>query len=123
MALPARRSADAFREPELSRLPVTRSSSTPVVVVDPDQPDSSVLDRAAGILKHGGLVAFATETVYGLGAVATNSEAVLRIFRAKGRPALNPVIVHVTGVGPAASASRNGPRRLRCWPVDSGRGL
>ena len=102
MALPARRGADAFPEPELGRLPVTRSSLHSLSSSIRPRRARSVRSRsAAGILKHGGLVAFATETVYGLGAVATNSEAVLRIFRAKGRPALNPVIVHVTGVGPA----------------------
>lgn len=51
--------------------------------------------KAAARLRDGGLVAFPTETVYGLGADATNGEAVARIFEAKGRPAFNPVIVHV----------------------------
>ena len=53
------------------------------------------IDRAAEILRAGGLVAFPTETVYGLGADATRSDAVLRIFEAKGRPADNPLIAHV----------------------------
>jgi L-threonylcarbamoyladenylate synthase len=100
---------------------VTRSSATPVVAVDPDEPDPSVLDRAAGILKQGGLVAFATETVYGLGAVAINSDAVARIFHAKGRPALNPVIVHVTGVRQARECVAEWPSAAetlaaRFWP-------
>ncbi|QFU09836.1 Threonylcarbamoyl-AMP synthase [Rhodobacteraceae bacterium THAF1] len=56
----------------------------------PDQ-----IDRAAQILRDGGLVAFPTETVYGLGADATNADAVARIYAAKGRPAFNPLIVHV----------------------------
>lgn len=51
--------------------------------------------RSAAILKSGGLVAFPTETVYGLGADATNGEAVARIFEAKGRPRFNPLISHV----------------------------
>ena len=51
--------------------------------------------EAARLLRSGGLVAFPTETVYGLGADATNGEAVARIFAAKGRPAFNPLIVHV----------------------------
>jgi L-threonylcarbamoyladenylate synthase len=51
--------------------------------------------EAARILRAGGLVAFPTETVYGLGADATNGEAVARIFEAKGRPRFNPLIVHV----------------------------
>ena len=53
------------------------------------------IKKAALILKKGGLVAFPTETVYGLGADALNPEAVLKIFRAKGRPADNPLIVHI----------------------------
>lgn len=58
--------------------------------------------RAAEILRRGGLVAFPTETVYGLGARADDAEAVQRIFRAKGRPPGNPLIVHVEGAAAAA---------------------
>lgn len=57
--------------------------------------------RAAGILRAGGLVVFPTETVYGLGADATNSAAVARIFEAKGRPRFNPLIAHVPGLAEA----------------------
>ncbi|HHY19384.1 MAG TPA: threonylcarbamoyl-AMP synthase, partial [Firmicutes bacterium] len=53
------------------------------------------IDKAAELIKIGELVAFPTETVYGLGADALNPKAVLAIFRAKGRPADNPLIVHV----------------------------
>jgi L-threonylcarbamoyladenylate synthase len=100
---------------------VTRSSSTPIVALDPNEPDPAVLDLAACIVKQGGLVAFATETVYGLGAVATSSEAVARIFEAKGRPARNPVIVHVTGVAQARECVDDWPRAAetlaaRFWP-------
>jgi L-threonylcarbamoyladenylate synthase len=52
-------------------------------------------ERAARVLAAGGLVAFPTETVYGLGADATNGEAVARLYDAKGRPAFNPLIAHV----------------------------
>ncbi|MCU0685151.1 MAG: L-threonylcarbamoyladenylate synthase [Polyangiaceae bacterium] len=65
------------------------------IVVDPARPDQAALARAAAVLARGGLVAFPTETVYGLGALALDSAAVARIFAAKGRPASNPVIVHV----------------------------
>ena len=51
---------------------------------------------AAGIIKGGGVVAFPTETVYGLGANALDAEAVKKIFAAKGRPADNPLIVHIS---------------------------
>lgn len=62
------------------------------------QPDDSGLARAAAILRGGGLVAFPTETVYGLGADARNNTAVARIFEAKGRPQFNPLIVHVASL-------------------------
>ena len=58
-------------------------------------PDDRAIQEAAGILKSGGLVAFPTETVYGLGAIATNDRAVSRIFTAKKRPLHNPLICHV----------------------------
>ena len=57
--------------------------------------DLDALDRALAVLRAGGLVAFPTETVYGLGADARNEIAVRRIFRVKGRPADHPVIVHI----------------------------
>jgi L-threonylcarbamoyladenylate synthase len=57
--------------------------------------DAAGIARAAQILRDGGLVAFPTETVYGLGADATNGKAVARIFEAKGRPSFNPLIVHI----------------------------
>ncbi len=72
------------------------------LTVDPralDDPASAVaLIRAAEILRHGGLVAFPTETVYGLGANALDPAAVARIFEAKGRPAWDPIIVHIAGL-------------------------
>jgi len=58
----------------------------------------SDLERAVNILRAGRLVAFPTETVYGLGADATNADAVTKIFAAKGRPATNPLIVHVADI-------------------------
>jgi len=72
-----------------------------VVRVDPLHPDPEVIERAARILRDGGLVAFPTETVYGLGANALDPDAVARIYAAKGRPAWNPVIAHVASVDDA----------------------
>ena len=69
-----------------------------IVLIDPRAPDRSVLDEAATILRAGGLVAFPTETVYGLGADALNAAAVRRIFAAKGRPSYNPLIAHVSDI-------------------------
>src|ERR1700754_3556469 len=63
--------------------------------------DPAAIVRAADILRRGGLVAFPTETVYGLGADATNGEAVAGIFTAKGRPRFNPLIVHVENLDQA----------------------
>jgi L-threonylcarbamoyladenylate synthase len=56
---------------------------------------------AARSLREGGLVAFPTETVYGLGADATNASAIARLYQAKGRPAFNPLIAHVSDLGAA----------------------
>jgi L-threonylcarbamoyladenylate synthase len=68
---------------------------TVVFTVDPLSPNAEVVAEAARQLRGGGLVAFPTETVYGLGANALDASAVARIFAAKGRPANNPLIVHV----------------------------
>ncbi len=62
---------------------------------------SADIERAAAVLKGGGLVAFATETVYGLGANALDGSAVRNIFLAKGRPQDNPLIVHLAEFGDA----------------------
>ncbi len=70
---------------------------TRVFAVDPNQPDPAVMAEAARVLISGGLVAFPTETVYGLGASALDAVAVGRIFAAKERPATDPVIVHLNG--------------------------
>jgi L-threonylcarbamoyladenylate synthase len=66
-----------------------------VVTVDPLNPDREVLRDAAEVLRKGGLVAFPTETVYGLGADAMNPSAVRKIFEVKRRPPDNPLIVHI----------------------------
>ena len=82
--------------------------------------DAESIARAARILHEGGLVAFPTETVYGLGADATNGQAVAAIFAAKGRPRFNPLIVHVQDVREAErhAAFNDAARRLaaRFWP-------
>jgi len=77
--------------------------------------------RAAHILRAGGLVAFPTETVYGLGAHALDPAAVRKIFAAKNRPAWDPLIVHVTGTAMARSLARDLPEQFteltaRFWP-------
>jgi len=72
--------------------------------------DDVAIDAAARCLAAGGLVAFPTETVYGLGADATNGAAVARLYAAKGRPAFNPLIAHVADAA-AARRSRISPSR------------
>src|SRR3982751_4124128 len=66
--------------------------------VSATHPQLRVIKQAALIIRLGGLVAFPTETVYGLGADAMNEQAVQKIFCAKGRPADNPLIVHVSSM-------------------------
>ncbi len=69
---------------------------TIMLQVNAAQPSAATIEQAAAMIRGGGLVAFPTETVYGLGADAMNEEAVQKIFTAKGRPADNPLIVHVS---------------------------
>ena len=71
---------------------------TVVLKVDSQQPDIEKIRAAADIIRKGGLVAFPTETVYGLGADALNPKAVLSLFKAKKRPLDNPPIVHVENI-------------------------
>ncbi len=68
------------------------------------------VQKAADILKRGGVVAFATETVFGLGADATNETALQRLYAAKGRPTDNPLIVHVAEVGNWKSVAMSLPQ-------------
>jgi L-threonylcarbamoyladenylate synthase len=75
---------------------------------------------AAHTLREGGLVAFPTETVYGLGADATNAAAIARLYQAKGRPAFNPLIAHVGDLAAAREIGRFDAAALRLaeafWP-------
>ncbi len=89
--------------------------------VDPAAPDPDVIADAAARLRIGELVAFPTETVYGLGANALDAEAVARIYVAKGRPSYNPVIVHVADVAAARRVVTTWPPMAdqlarACWP-------
>ncbi len=82
--------------------------------------DEAGLARAAALLRSGELVAFGTETVYGLGADATNADAVARVFEAKGRPRFNPLICHYPDADAAFAhvAATAAARRLAAalWP-------
>ena len=63
--------------------------------VNKEHPEADIICQAGDILKKGGLVAFPTETVYGLGANALDEEAAMKTYAAKGRPSDNPLIVHI----------------------------
>lgn len=83
--------------------------------------DAVAIARAAAIIRAGGLVAFPTETVYGLGAHALDAVAVARIFAAKGRPATDPVIVHVPDAAAVDGIAASVPPSARAlmtafWP-------
>ena len=82
--------------------------------------DKSAIKEAARIIRAGGVVAFPTETVYGLGADATQGQAVARIFEAKGRPRFNPLIVHVADLEAALGLAEFDEKALALarhfWP-------
>ena len=84
---------------------------TRTLAVNPSHPEPQTIAEAAACLRAGGLVAFPTETVYGLGVSALDAAAVRRLFAAKGRPADDPLIVHVASVADIA------PLVAACPPV------
>ncbi len=82
---------------------------------------TAAMSKAVRILRRGGLVAFPTETVYGLGARLSDTAAIARVFGAKGRPVDNPLIIHVPGWAQALSLVRRPPRSVKplvaaFWP-------
>jgi L-threonylcarbamoyladenylate synthase len=90
-------------------------------IIDPENIDAVAIAAAAAILHRGGVVAFPTETVYGLGADATNGDAVRRIFAAKGRPSYNPLIVHAASPNAARECVTDWPESAQIlansfWP-------
>jgi L-threonylcarbamoyladenylate synthase len=94
---------------------VTAEPSTRIMTVTPE-----AVAEAVRCLKAGGLVAFPTETVYGLGADATNAMAIARLYDAKGRPAFNPLIAHVHDAAAACGLGKLDPVATRLaevfWP-------
>lgn len=82
---------------------------------DPADPSAfaAAIERAAAVIRDGGLVAFPTETVYGLGANALSEAAVRRIYAAKGRPSFNPLIVHVADESQVGRVARELPPTAR----------
>jgi len=82
---------------------------TKIITIDPLNIDMDLLSQAADVIKLGGLVAFPTETVYGLGADTFNPDAVANIFRAKGRPMDNPLISHIADISELEKFAREIP--------------
>ena len=94
---------------------------TIVELYNDDNRRPEVMERAGEILKKGGLVAFPTETVYGLGGDALNPEASARIYAAKGRPSDNPLIVHIADMEALKVLASEVPEKARLladrfWP-------
>ena len=71
---------------------------TQIQIINPDDFEADQLQQACRILREGGLVAFPTETVYGLGGDALRPEAAAKIYAAKGRPSDNPLIIHIADI-------------------------
>lgn len=94
---------------------------TIIAGIDPEHPDPEIINRAGDIIRSGGLVAFPTETVYGLGGDALSAASAAAIYSAKGRPSDNPLIVHIADLDSIDRIVRVMPeaaRRLadRFWP-------
>jgi L-threonylcarbamoyladenylate synthase len=94
---------------------------TVILKVDFQHPDPAKIQVAAEIIKKGGLVAFPTETVYGLGADALNAKAVLDLFKAKNRPLDNPPILHISHINNVYTLAKHVPKNAeqlmkRFWP-------
>ena len=107
--------------PVLVLLERKKYMKTKILKINPKNPETHKIREAAKIIVKGGLVAFPTETVYGLGADALNKDAVKKIFIAKGRPLDNPLIVHVSGVKQARSLVKEIPNNAKklmekFWP-------
>jgi len=101
---------------------MTAQPATQVITAkeDPITPGAAAVERGARTLAAGGLVAFPTETVYGLGADATDGAAVARLYDAKGRPSFNPLIAHVADAAAARALAQFDPAAQRLaaafWP-------
>ncbi len=96
-------------------------AKTLILKVDPENPSTKELERAVDAIKQGKIVAFPTETVYGLGADAFNELACKKIFQAKGRPSDNPLIVHIDSFDMLEKVAHKIPKSAfkfmeRLWP-------
>lgn len=95
--------------------------NTRIIKMEEDNIDREAIDRAGIVIKNGGLVAFPTETVYGLGGDALNGASSEKIYAAKGRPSDNPLIVHIARMEALARIAEQIPEQAlrlaeKCWP-------
>lgn len=88
--------------------------------IDRENPGQEVLEEAGKILLNGGLVAFPTETVYGLGANALDEQAAEKTYAAKGRPSDNPLIVHIAEFTALKDIAEEIPREAEILAENSG---
>ena len=100
---------------------IMHDTETEILPVNAHHPDPASIERAAALLRHGELVVFPTETVYGLGADVLQTAAVERIFTAKGRPFSDPLIVHIASEDTLAMLTSSIPPQVRqladaFWP-------
>lgn len=97
------------------------SMNTKIIQIDENNIDNDAIKEAGEILKKGGLVAFPTETVYGLGGDALNAASSAKIYEAKGRPSDNPLIVHISHVESLSRIVKKVPKEAymladKYWP-------
>lgn len=101
-------------------MPISPNERANGAALEPVSASSTAIAAAAAVLRQGGLVAFPTETVYGLGADATSDLAVARIFEAKGRPRFNPLIIHAADFAGVQAIVRFNRRAIKLaeafWP-------
>ena len=95
--------------------------NTKIERVNPEQIDETIMEEAGRLIAEGELVAFPTETVYGLGGDALHPEAARKIYAAKGRPSDNPLIVHIADFSDMERVAREVPEAARkladaFWP-------
>ena len=98
-----------------------KSMRTIIEKIDKNKINTDIIREAGRILREGGLVAFPTETVYGLGADALNEHAAQKIYAAKGRPSDNPLIIHITNMDDLAKITSSIPESAKIiadkyWP-------
>lgn len=92
-----------------------------IISMTEEKIDKEGIERAGEILKNGGLVAFPTETVYGLGGNALDPQASMKIYEAKGRPSDNPLIIHIADMESLDKIVREIRRKPGSWQKNTGR--